>query len=62
MPLKGRANRRSVQAQDPYDVSGEGAALEQTISRLKRVGALLYAVVSHTLSAKALGVSRVLRK
>ncbi|CAM9544096.1 unnamed protein product, partial [Sphacelaria rigidula] len=38
VPLKGRANRRSVQAQDPYDVSGEGAALEQTISRLKRIG------------------------
>lgn len=38
VPLRGRESRRSVQAQDPYDLQSEATAKEQTLSRLKRVG------------------------
>eukprot|EP00752_Nemacystus_decipiens_P003180 g2943.t1 len=38
IPLRGRESRRSVQAQDPYDLPQRAAAYDQTISRLKRVG------------------------
>ncbi|CAM9384117.1 unnamed protein product [Scytosiphon promiscuus] len=38
IPLRGRESRRSVQAQDPYDLPQKAAAFEQTLSRLKRVG------------------------
>lgn len=37
VPLLGRESRRSVQAQDPYNLPAQAAALEQTLSRLKRV-------------------------
>lgn len=40
IPLRGRESRRSVQAQDPYDLPQRAAAFDQTISRLKRVSAL----------------------
>lgn len=39
IPLRGRESRRSVQAQDPYDLPQKAAAFDQTISRLKRVSA-----------------------
>ncbi|CBJ30452.1 conserved unknown protein [Ectocarpus siliculosus] len=38
IPLKGLESRRSVQAQDPYDLPKKAADLEDALSRLKRVG------------------------
>ncbi|CAM9779590.1 unnamed protein product [Pylaiella littoralis] len=38
IPLRGRESRRSVQAQDPYDLPQKAEKFDQTISRLKRIG------------------------
>lgn len=41
IPLRGRESRRSVQAQDPYDLPKKATAFDETVSRLKRVSARL---------------------
>lgn len=45
IPLRGLKNRRSVQAESPYDAMARATALEEAFSRLKRVRFSVFLVV-----------------